>query len=178
MSFDSTPQRSEMQAMKVSGFLADPQTGHPTLILSDPSGERFLPIVIGPAEASSIALALQDSTPPRPLSHDLMKSIIDATRASVKCVVIHDIRESTFLARVELESAGQIFDLDARPSDGIALALRADAPIFVTSRIPLATAHVAEEEQAKRDDEAFKAFIESLKPSDFSDGQEAAETES
>lgn len=165
--------------MKVGGFVVDTETGQPALILTDEPGEHWLPIIIGRQEASSIVLALQDAPPPRPMSHDLMKSILETTHAKVKGVVIHDLRNNTYYSRVELEADGQSFDLDARPSDGIALALRMNAPIFVTNRIPLASAQANESESATTppepdrpaiDETRFKAFLETLKPSDFTEG--------
>lgn len=184
MNEDSNPGRPALLAMKVGGFVVDAVTGQPALILTDEPGERWLPIVIGRQEASSIVLALQDAPPPRPMSHDLMKSILESTRAKVKGVVIHDLENSTYYSRVQLEADGQTFDLDARPSDGIALALRMHAPIFVTDRIPLATAQAAEGDADESspepappaiDETRFKAFLETLKPSDFLEGGASGE---
>lgn len=158
-------------AMKVGGFVVDAASGHPAVILTDAQGKRWLPIVIGSQEASSIALALQEAEPPRPMSHDLMKAIIESTRARVRSVVIHDLRDSTFYSRVHLESHGETFDIDARPSDGIALALRLNAPIFVTDRIPLANAEEEPDALPAPDDEAFHAYIAALKPADFTGGE-------
>ena len=189
MSSKFPPQRPPLLPMKVGGFVVDAETGQPALILTDEPGERWLPIVIGRQEASSIVLALQNDPTPRPMSHDLMKSILEFTRAKVKSVVIHDLRDNTFFSRVELEADGRALELDARPSDGIALALRVHAPIFVTDRIPLATAQSDEDEAEAEtmatelerppiDEKAFHAFLDALKPSDFLEGGAAPEPSS
>jgi bifunctional DNase/RNase len=121
------------------------------LFLRVPEESRVLPIFIGANEAQSIALALNEEAPPRPLTHDLMKSMLESLEASVKRIEITAIREGTFYGRVYLERAGfEELDYDARPSDAIALALRWEAPIFVARKVfeeaavPLATAEQGE----------------------------------
>jgi bifunctional DNase/RNase len=153
--------------MKVDKLGIDLLTHDPVVILKDMEGKRHLPILIGPFEATAIALALEGTQVPRPLSHDLMKSVIEALKAKVSKVVIHDIQENTFFAKVVLESALGPLEIDARPSDSIALALRTNSPIYVTDAIIL-------EETEEKGKEAplevnnFKKFIDELKPSDFS----------
>ena len=155
-----------MRQMKVDKLGIDLLTHDPVVILKDIEGKRFLPILIGPFEATSIALALEGAPVPRPLSHDLMKTLLEALDARLEQIVIHDIRESTFFAKLIVRTNGELQEIDARPSDGIALALRMQAPIFVSDKIVL-----EETVQDKGNDEAdvqrFKKFIEDLKPSDF-----------
>ena len=155
-----------MRQMKVDKLGIDLLTHDPVVILKDLDGKRFLPILIGPFEATSIALALEGAPVPRPLSHDLMRTLLESLEARLEQVVIHDIRESTFFAKLIVRTNGDVQEIDARPSDGIALALRMQAPIFVSDKIVL-----EETVQDKQADEAdlmrFRKFIDDLKPSDF-----------
>ncbi len=155
--------------MKVDKLGIDLLTHDPVVILKDLEGKRYLPILIGPFEATAIALALEGTQVPRPLSHDLMKSVIEALRARVDRIVIHDIQENTFYAKVVLESNVGPLEIDARPSDSIALALRTNSPIYVSERIMLeeTVEDKTVESSDKKDLSDFKKFIEDLKPSDF-----------
>ena len=155
-----------MRKMKVDKLGIDLLSHDPVVILKDIEGKRYLPILIGPFEATAIALALEGTPIPRPLSHDLMKSIIEALKAKVLRVVIHDIHENTFYAKIVLESGGNNLEIDARPSDSIALALRTNAPIFVSERIILEET-VLEPRAEDREEKMFKKYIENLKPADF-----------
>ena len=155
-----------MRKMKVDKLGIDLLSHDPVVILKDVEGKRFLPILIGPFEATAIALALEGTPIPRPLSHDLMKSILEAVNAKVLRVVIHDIHENTFYAKIVLEFGGRNLEIDARPSDSIALALRAKAPIFVSERIILEET-VIEPKAEDSDLKKFKKYIDNLKPSDF-----------
>ena len=155
-----------MRQMKVDKLGIDLLTHDPVVILKDADGKRFLPILIGPFEATAIALALENAPVPRPLTHDLMRTVLETLDAKLEQVVIHDIREATFFAKLVVRKNGELEEIDARPSDGIALALRMSAPIYVTDKIVL-----EESTPDKRTEEAeverFKKFIEDLKPSDF-----------
>lgn len=155
-----------MRRMKVDKLGIDLLTHDPVVILKDLEGKRHLPILIGPFEATAIALALEGTQVPRPLSHDLMKSVIEALKARVDRVVIHDIQENTFFAKVILESTVGPLEIDARPSDSIALALRTGSPIYVSDQIIL-----EESDERSKDDPGefndFRRFIDDLKPSDF-----------
>lgn len=155
-----------MRKMKVDKLGIDLLSHDPVVILKDVEGKRFLPILIGPFEATAIALALEGTPIPRPLSHDLMKSILEAVNAKVLRVVIHDIHENTFYAKIVLEFSGKNLEIDARPSDSIALALRTNAPIFVSERIILEET-VVEPKAEDNDLQKFKKYIDNLKPSDF-----------
>jgi bifunctional DNase/RNase len=171
-----SPERGEtgpdMRKMKVDKLGIDLLTHDPVVILKDTDGKRYLPILIGPFEATAIALALEGTPVPRPLSHDLMKSIIESLKARVLRIVIHDIHDNTFYAKVVLETTGNgTIEIDARPSDSIALALRTNSPIFVSEKIILEETVVdksAEEQDLKK----FKKYIENLKPSDFLKGKD------
>lgn len=155
-----------MRRMKVDKLGIDLLTHDPVVILKDLEGKRHLPILIGPFEATAIALALEGTQVPRPLSHDLMKSVIEALKAKVSKIVIHDIQENTFFAKVVLESSAGPLEIDARPSDSIALALRTNSPIYVTDQIMLEESEEKSKE-AQLEVNNFKKFIDELKPSDF-----------
>jgi uncharacterized protein len=158
-----------MRKMKVDKLGIDLLTHDPVVILRDFEGKRYLPILIGPFEATAIALALEGTPVPRPLSHDLMKSIIESLKATVNRIIIHDIHDNTFYAKVVLETDGKSVEIDARPSDSIALALRANAPIYVSERIVLEET-VMDKSAEEQDYKKFKKYIENLKPSDFLKG--------
>lgn len=155
-----------MRQMKVDKLGIDLLTHDPVVILKDLDGKRFLPILIGPFEATAIALALEGTQVPRPLSHDLMRAMLDELDATLEQVIIHDIKDSTFFATLVIDADGQRREIDARPSDGIALALRVDAPIFVSDKIALEET-VVDKKAEVEEEERFKQFLDELKPSDF-----------
>ena len=166
MSPERSDGASDMRRMKVDKLGIDLLTHDPVVILKDVDGKRYLPILIGPFEATAIALALEGTPVPRPLSHDLMKSIIETMQGKVTRIVIHDIHESTFYAKVVIEAASGTLEVDARPSDSIALALRTNSPIFVSERIILEET-VVDKSVEEQDTKKFKKYIDNLKPSDF-----------
>lgn len=155
-----------MRQMKVDKLGIDLLTHDPVVILKDMDGKRYLPILIGPFEATAIALALEGQPVPRPLSHDLMKSILDGLNAKLTKIVIHDIKDSTFYAKLVVESGGEDQEIDARPSDCIALALRTNAPIYVTDKIVLEES-VYDKKAEEEDMQRFRKYIDNLKPGDF-----------
>ncbi len=123
-----------MIKMEVKTVTAD-QTGNFLILLMDDEEKKVLPISIGPLEAQAIALVLQGEVPPRPLTHDLMKTVFEQLGAILEKIVITDIRDSTFYAELHLRQNDQTTILDSRPSDAIALALRCDTPIFMETRL-------------------------------------------
>jgi bifunctional DNase/RNase len=126
-----------MRRMYVSGLAIDLGTKSPVVILSDSedNGSRVLPIWIGHAEAAAIAMRLADVDLKRPMTHDLMKLIIDGFGGKMVKTVINDLREQTFFAQIYVERENSLMTIDARPSDSIALALRCDAPIYVANHV-------------------------------------------
>lgn len=116
------------------------------ILLKETEGKRRLPIIIGAFEAQAIALEMEGIKPPRPLTHDLLKQLTDNLGAVVNEVVIDELRENTFFAKIILEISGLTQEIDARPSDAIALAVRAEAPIYVSSSVMDAAAFVPSEE--------------------------------
>jgi uncharacterized protein len=155
-----------MRQMKVDKLGIDLLTHDPVVILKDLEGRRYLPILIGPFEATAIALALEGTPVPRPLSHDLMRAMLESLQARLEHIVIHDIKDSTFFAKLIVRTNGDTQEIDARPSDGIALALRMQAPIFVSDKIVLEET-VPDKKTEQEEMARFRRFIEDLKPSDF-----------
>jgi len=122
-------------SVKVDKVTLDTSTNRFVVILRDDVNRRWLPIVVGSAEAQAIALQLEHITPPRPLTHDLMKNLLETVGVHVTRVVVNDLRENTYYALISLKNNGIQQEVDARPSDAIALALRMHAPIFVEEEV-------------------------------------------
>lgn len=121
--------------MKIRGLLMDPTTNSPIVILKDVHSDVMLPIWVGPYEANSIASEIEKVSPQRPMTHDLLRNVINQFGASVKRVVVTELRDNTFYAVIEITLADRAILIDARPSDAIALALRVDCPIFVREEV-------------------------------------------
>jgi bifunctional DNase/RNase len=158
-----------MVEMRVRGLAVDAGSRQPVVILMDPSETRFLPIWIGVFEADAILLALEEIAVPRPATHDLMKSLVGALDASLLKVVIHslDDKTSTYFANLVVRrNDGVVREIDARPSDSIALALRLGAPIFVAEDVLVRSA-VQDKAKINREMEEFKKFLAEVKPEDF-----------
>ncbi len=156
------------------------------VILKEKDSERYLPIWIGPAEADAIAVKLQDVAVPRPLTHDLLGSVVNALGANVDSIVVSDLRNDTFFAKIILAVNGKQIEVDSRPSDAIALAVRVKVPIFADDAVldkagiiidpetgkPSPAREIPPEELEQMS--AFREFIESLDLSDF--GKDKPET--
>ena len=122
--------------VKIGALMMDPNSGTPIVILKDVDSETILPIWVGPYEANAIALEIEKIAPQRPLTHDLLRNLIVEMGARVERVVVTDLRDNTYFAVIEMRnSEGEAMLLDARPSDAIALALRADSPIYVNTSV-------------------------------------------
>ena len=121
--------------MEIKGLLLDPSSNVPIVILRDLEGTLFLPIWLGVFEANAIAMRLEKASAPRPLTHDLIGSLLERCGATLDRIVISDLQDSTFFATLYLVQGGDELALDARPSDAIALALGAEAPIYVTREV-------------------------------------------
>ena len=128
-------QSSGPQEVTVIGLLVDEQTQQPTIVLQGKRDRRTFAMVIGPAEATGIAFPLQKVTPPRPLTHDLFLTVFGRLNTTVTKAVITDLRDNTFFATLYLSANGNALELDSRPSDAIALAIRAKAPIYAEDRV-------------------------------------------
>ena len=121
--------------MMIKGLMIDPITNMPIIILRDGDGGRILPIWVGVFEANAIALQMENVQTPRPMTHDLLKNVIADLSAAVERIVVTDLKENTFYAVIHLRTDGRGVVVDARPSDAIALALRAGAPIYVEEAV-------------------------------------------
>jgi bifunctional DNase/RNase len=154
--------------MLVKGLAIDSNSRQPVVILTDAQEKRFLPIWIGSAEADAILLALEKIPVPRPGTHDLLKSVIEAFGLVLERVVVHDIQESTFFAHLRFlpPAGGEAIEIDARPSDSIALALRLGAPIFVSETV-MGQAAIMDRGKYEQEMEEFKRFLDQVTPSDF-----------
>src|SRR5260221_3148090 len=121
--------------MTLKGLMVDPITNMPIVILRDRDGQKVLPIWVGIFEANAIALQIENIPTPRPMTHDLLRNVIEDLKASVQKIVVCDLQENTFYALIYLSMNGDTLAVDARPSDAIALALRTRAPIFVEETV-------------------------------------------
>ena len=157
-----------MLEMKVKGLALDPSTNMPIVILKDMEEERALPIWVGIFEANAIALEMEDVPVPRPLTHDLIKNILEVVQATVSRIVINDMKDNTFFAVILLSIDGNEVTIDSRPSDAIALALRVDAPIYVAKKVLDETGTIDLTDPRLEDDkEKWKEWLEDLRPEDF-----------
>ena len=149
--------------MRVSGIALDPFTNTPIVILKDLTGEKILPIWIGFMEASSIAMELEKTPRVRPLTHDLMKNLIETLKFSVTRVEVTDLRNDTFYAEIRLKRGGEEHIIDSRPSDAIAIALRTGSSIFVKDEV-LEKSKKLEIDEEK---EKLTDLLEKIPPGDF-----------
>jgi bifunctional DNase/RNase len=160
---------------KVNRLILEHKTQQNIVILRETEGERILPIWIGSGEAQAIRRILSEEPFPRPLTHDLMFLVVEGLKAKITRVVIADLRENTFFATVIVERDSEVLSIDARPSDSIALALRAQAPIFVNEKLLQTPPQVEEEtsEEPAREltdeekAEQLRRYLERLNPEDF-----------
>lgn len=162
-----------MIEMHVAGIAIDAKNGHPIVVLNDQQRRRALPIWIGMFEANAITRALDNQKPERPLTHDLLLNTIMQTGFKVKHIEINELTSNTYFATIILhlnDAAGKevLKPIDARPSDAIALALRAKAPIFVAPQVVAEGTIAADLDKDEEEQEEFKKFLDNLKASDFS----------
>ena len=179
-----------MLEMTIDSIRVSPMNYQRVVILKEKDSDRYLPIWIGPAEADAIAVKLQDLSVPRPLTHDLLRAVIDNLGGSVQHILVNDLQNDTFYAKIAIQHNGDTKEIDCRPSDAVALAVRAQVPIFVEEAVldkagilldketgkpitgepgdptePEKTPEVKEEERRRMS--AFTDFIDSLDLEDF-----------
>ncbi len=152
--------------MFIKGLMIDPVTNMPIVILRDEAGERTLPIWVGPVEANAIALQVENVEPPRPMTHDLLRSVMGDLGARLARVVISDLREGTFFAYLQLLRGDETIFIDARPSDALALSLRTKAPVFVETSV-MDRAQTADVSSEEADSERLQKWLESLDPDEL-----------
>lgn len=157
-----------MIEMKVMGIALDTRTGSPIVVLHDKENRRALPIWIGSAEASSIIRKIENLSVTRPMTHDLIINIIDKTNYKITKVEINDVEKETYFATIFIEdNNGNEIEIDSRPSDAIAIAIRVEAPIFVTANVLSNGSVSTDSAKDAQEAEEFKNFVQSIKPSDF-----------
>lgn len=152
--------------MKIRGLMMDPVTQMPIVILKDVGGNTILPIWVGIYEANAIALEIEKVTTPRPLTHDLIKTLLLGMEASLRKVVVSELRDDTFYAVIWLEREGKLMTIDSRPSDALALALRLDCPIFVDDQV-LQSSKVNASASEKATSDELKRWLENLGDEDL-----------
>ena len=155
-----------MQIEMTIKLMVDPITNLPIILLRDRDGQRVLPIWVGASEANAIALQIENITTPRPMTHDLLRNVIHDLKAEIRKVVVSDLKDNTFYALIHLEVNGEALAVDPRPSDAIALALRARAPIFVEDRV-IDNAKTNDFAPDKTDAERLQKWLESLDPDEM-----------
>ena len=146
--------------VKIRALMMDPNTGTPIIILKDVESDTMLPIWVGAYEANAIALEIEKIAPPRPMTHDLLRNLIIELGIQVERVVVTSLRDNTFFAVIEMRmSDGAKMVLDSRPSDAIALALRADCPIYVDEEVIKASKNTAPAEEVAMGEEEWPDVI-------------------
>ena len=152
--------------LELVGVRVELPHNQPIVLLKERSGERFLPIWIGAVEATSIAFALQGVVTARPMTHDLMRDLLAGLHVAVDRIVVTELREGTFYAEIQMTQDGQTVTVSSRPSDAIALAVRATVPIYASESV-LAEAGIEIEDEEEDEVERFKEFLDQVSPEDF-----------
>ena len=152
--------------MTIKGLMIDPITNMPIIVLRDQEGQKVLPIWVGVFEANAIALQIENVQTPRPMTHDLLKSVLDNLHAVVERIVVSDLKENTFYATIYVRVDGEKIPIDARPSDAIALALRTGSPIFVEESVIL-NAKTVESTRETMDSDRLQKWLEGLSDDDL-----------
>jgi bifunctional DNase/RNase len=152
--------------MKIRGLMMDPVTNMPIVILKDVSGNSVLPIWVGIYEANAIALEIEKVTTQRPMTHDLIKSLLLGLNTGIKKVVVNELKEDTFYALIWLEREGELISVDSRPSDALALALRLDCPIFVDDTV-LKSSKLTANVSDKVNTDELRKWLEGLNDEDL-----------
>ena len=152
--------------MKIRGLMMDPVTNMPIVILKDVHGNTVLPIWVGVYEANAIALEIEKVSTPRPMTHDLIKSLLLGLNTAVNKVVVSELKDETFYAVIWLDRDGELISVDSRPSDALALALRLDCPIYVEETV-LKSSKQAASVSNKVPDEEVRRWLEGLNDEDL-----------
>jgi len=155
-----------MVKMEIKGLLMDPVSNMPVVILRDAGDGVFLPIWVGIFEANAIAIAMEKIATPRPMTHDLLNNLLSELHTRVDRIVINELKDNTFFARIHLSRAGETWNIDSRPSDAIALALRCQSEIFVEEEV-LEKSKSLRAEGSDQDPEKLKKWLEEASPEDL-----------
>jgi uncharacterized protein len=159
-----------MIELSLVGVRVELPSNQPIVLLKETQGDRYLPIWIGAVEATAIAFALQGVQTPRPMTHDLLRDIMNETDIQVERVLINDLVDSTFFAVIRMALDGKTAEVSSRPSDAIALAVRIDAPIFAAEEV-LEQAGIELKDEEETEVQKFRAFLDQVSPEDFATGQ-------
>jgi bifunctional DNase/RNase len=155
-----------MIEMNLVGVRVELPTNQPIVLLKEKEGERFLPIWIGAMEATAIAFALQGIQTARPMTHDLMKNLLEEVGVHVERIVITELRDGTFYAVIQMQANGSAYEVSSRPSDAIALAVRVNVPVFAQEEV-LTEASIVIRDDEEQEVEKFREFLEQVNPEDF-----------
>ena len=165
MSFEGKEGRMEVE-MKIRGLMMDPVTNMPIVVLKDLNGNTILPIWVGIYEANAIALEIEKVSTPRPMTHDLIKTLLLGLGTGIRKVVVSELKDDTFYAVIWLDKDGELISVDSRPSDALALALRLDCPIYVDESV-LKSSKRSNAAADKVSDEEQRRWLESLDDEDL-----------
>jgi bifunctional DNase/RNase len=152
--------------MKIKGLMIDPVSNMPIIILKDSTGDEVLPIWVGIFEANAIAMQMENIIAPRPMTHDLLRDVIEGLQARILKVEITDLRDNTFFAVINLDRNGESLSIDSRPSDAMALALRVGAPIFVQKGV-LEKSNSPDDESGSNETERLRRWLETVDPEEL-----------
>jgi uncharacterized protein len=167
-----------MIEMRVAGIALDAATRSPIVLLRDGSERRQLPIYIGQDQARAIIAALEKQTPPRPLTHDLMVNLMEDWGMALERIVIHSLQDNTFYAILTVRQGETKKEIDARPSDAIAIALRTNSPIWVMEEVVADASIPVDRDADEAERQAFRDFLSNLRPEDFSQRGQSKSSES
>lgn len=156
-----------MIELNLVGVRVELPTNQPIVLLKERDGERYLPIWIGAVEATAIAFALQGVVTQRPMTHDLMKSILEEVGISVDMISIVELRDGTFYSTIRLNANGSTHEISSRPSDAIALAVRTGVPIYAAEDVIEEASITIRDDEEESEVEKFRAFLEDVNPEDF-----------
>jgi bifunctional DNase/RNase len=156
-----------MIEMTLAGVRVELPSNQPIVLLKEAEGERFLPIWIGASEAAAIAFATQGIVTPRPMTHDLLKNVLEEISVTVERIVVTELRDSTFYAVIRLARNGSSWEISSRPSDAIALAVRANVPIFAEEEVLTEASILIPNEEEDQEVEKFREFLDDVSPEDF-----------
>ena len=152
--------------MKIRGLMMDPVTNMPIVILKDVNGPAILPIWVGVYEANAIALEIEKVSTPRPMTHDLIRTLLAGLETGIRKVVVNELKEDTFYAVIWLEKDGRLISVDSRPSDALAIALRLDCPIYVEDAV-LSSSKAVTTVSDKVSNEELRRWLEGLNDEDL-----------
>ena len=152
--------------MKIRGLMMDPVTNMPIVVLKDVAGNSILPIWVGIYEANAIALEIEKVSTPRPMTHDLIRTLLHGLETGIRKVVVSELKDDTFYAVIWLEKDGELISVDSRPSDALAIALRLDCPIYVEESV-LKSSRSASAVADKVNNEELRRWLESLNDEDL-----------